>query len=224
MTDAELEAHQAELTTRLQTMLDDPAAEVDAIEALAAERDEVLTVIDQRAEQAEADNARREAIRARLAPPAEDEVTEDATPEAEAPVAIAAGGARPPVPSPVVTTPVPAVRRPVARTHRAPAPASAPGERLIALPGNGHFEADADLDVDQLAVMMSDRLNRAQGVAPSSGWHGSVAPTVARAPKLGPGRNNLGLVEQAFAAAQSDYESMTSPPVVCAGCSSRSTT
>jgi hypothetical protein len=215
MTDAELEAHQAELTTRLQTMLDDPAAEVDAIEALAAERDEVLTVIDQRAEQAEADNARREAIRARLAPPAEDEAPEDATPEAEAPVAIAAAGARPsagartpPTAPPGSPTPLsaatPQVRRPVARTHRAPAPASSPSVRLSALPGNGHFEAGQDLDVDKLAVLMSDRLNRAQNGGAVE-WVARIsAPAVPEHRKLGPGRNNLGLVEQYFAAEEAE--------------------
>jgi hypothetical protein len=214
MTDAELEAHQAELTTRLQTMLDDPAAEVDAIESLAAERDEVLTVIDQRAEQAEADNARREAIRARLAPAPEVETTDSEVTE-DPPQAIAAGGSRPPVPpvpsAPTFTAPV--VRRPAARTHRAPAPVSTPSVRLSALPGNGHFEAGQDLDVDKLATLMSDRLNRAQNGGAVE-WVARVsAPTVPEHRKLGPGRNNLGLVEQYFAAEQA--ESMTAAGGLC---------
>lgn len=211
MTDADLEAHQADLYARLQAMLDDSAAEIDAIEALAAERDEVLTVIDQRAEQAEADNARREAVRARLAPPADPESTDEVAPEA--PESIAAGGAQTPrVPRLELTdgtllnpsrtsAATPQVRRPAVRTHRAAPPAAVtPSVRLSALPGNGHFEAGSDLDVDKLAVLMSDRLNRAQAGGAIEWVARLSVPTVPEHRRLGPGRNNYGIIEQAFSA------------------------
>lgn len=219
MSDEDLAAHIDTVRAQATAGIDDTTVSTDDLEQLAADLDAALAESDTRAAAAEADRARREALRARLEP-VEDPAEAEANPEgeSEAPVAVAAS-ASPAVPAAPVRPATQAtarqpVRRAPARAYRAPAPASAnpSGARLLALPGNGHFESDAELTVDQLAVVVSDRLNRNQGVTEYVAK--LIGPAVAEENRLGPGRNNLSLMERTFSA-DGDPESRTAAGGLC---------
>jgi hypothetical protein len=211
MTDEELAAHVEDVRARLATGLDDAATPVDDLESLAGDLDAAQAEVDTRAEAAEADQARREVLRARITPvEPEDEVVTD--PEA-APEAIAAAATPITRQGVLITTPPAPARRPAVRAHRAapPAPSGPATARLTALPGNGHFEAGAELDIDRLATVLSDRLNRAQSGGATEWVARLSGPTVPEHRKFGPGRDNLRLAEEMVAGG----ESMTAAGGLC---------